>query len=272
MKIEPTLDVGEAPDSFRLTKGGISFLGKKRIRLLQKIGQLGSITKAAKAADMSYKTAWDAVQIMNRVSEEPLVIATTGGKEGGGTELTEKGRKLIEIFNTLEKEHAQFLKTLNNRIHRFDEFYQLIRRISMKVSARNQFLGVISKIRSGAVSTEVHVRINDSTTIVAMITDGSADELELRVGQEAYALIKANLVILTSPGENFKTSARNRLCGTIVRILKGQVNSEVDIEFAPGSTVTAMITRESARQMGLKLGERACAIFKASSVILGVRG
>lgn len=266
------LNVAQTQNSFWLTRGGVNFLGSRRIELLEKIGELGSISKAARAVKLSYKAAWDAIHEVNTISGGKLVTTATGGKEGGGARLTTRGRNLIRIYRMVESEHEKFLDHMRRNIRDFDTFYHMIRKISMKVSARNQFFGTITSLRKGAVNTELSMRLGDRTHLVAMITNESVEDLGLRKGVEAYALIKANLVIVTSGDREIKTSARNRLCGRIVRITAGQVNSSVEIEFSPGKTVTAMITRESVRKMGLKIGDRACAIFKASSVILGVAG
>ena len=65
-----------------------TFLGDTRIRLLEAIDQHGSISQAAKAVPISYKAAWDAVDAMNNLADQPLVVRSTGGKNGGGTQLT----------------------------------------------------------------------------------------------------------------------------------------------------------------------------------------
>jgi molybdate transport system regulatory protein len=60
------------------------------------------------------------------------------------------------------------------------------------------------------------------------------------------------------------------MCGTISRIIEGPVSTDVEVEIGGGNTVSAVITHESANKLGIKVGGHACAIFKASSVILGV--
>ena len=60
------------------------FLGGDRISLLEKIDEYGSITKAAKSVGISYKTAWDVVNMINNLAEKPLVNRSVGGKGGGG--------------------------------------------------------------------------------------------------------------------------------------------------------------------------------------------
>ncbi len=66
----------------------------------------------------------------------------------------------------------------------------------MKTSARNQFLGTVSAITKGAVNSEVVVKLDDKTEIVAVVTNESVAGLGLQVGKPAYALIKASSVIL----------------------------------------------------------------------------
>ena len=86
---------------------------------------------------------------------------------------------------------------------------------------------------------------------------------------EAYALVKAPWIIVATD-DSLKTSARNRLCGTVVRCQEGAINGEVVIELPGGKLVVATITNESIHELGLKEGKRACALIKASHVILAV--
>ena len=93
-----------------------SFLGDKRIRLLEAIAQHGSILQAAKAVPMAYKAAWDAVDDMNNVAPEPLVLRATGGRNGGGSELTAFGRRLIAFYRALEQESQAALARLGQHL------------------------------------------------------------------------------------------------------------------------------------------------------------
>ncbi|MGD2034665.1 MAG: LysR family transcriptional regulator [Bacteroidales bacterium] len=86
-----------------IEKEGKPFLGNGRIALLESIGQQGSINKAAKSLGMSYKRAWQLINAINSLSDEPIVIRTTGGFGGGGTKLTEKGKKVVVEFRRMDK-------------------------------------------------------------------------------------------------------------------------------------------------------------------------
>lgn len=253
-----------------------AFLGGTRIRLLEAIDQHGSISQAAKHVPLSYKAAWDAVDAMNNLSEQPLVTRVSGGRQGGGTVLTEHGRKVVAMFRAMESEYQL---TLDRVVGAWDEvdggsiraFQQLLRRMGMRTSARNQLACTVSRLKEGPVNFEVCLRLDGQHELVAVITRESAEQLGLRVGMEVVALVKASSVLLMADA-SLRTSARNQLWGVIDRLVEGAVNSEVTLDLGAGKSVTAVVTAESVRQMGLAEGDRACALFKSSSVILAVLG
>ena len=246
--------------------------GRRRwdhLELLERIDASGSISAAANTMGMSYKAAWQAVEAMNNQSEQPLVARQTGGRHGGGSTLTDYGRRVVGAYRRLEKEHARVRAQLARVMDDFDQYYQLIRRFDMQTSARNQYLGTVKSVKSGPINAEVILDIGGGDELAAIITHDSVDHLGLEPGMEAYALIKAPWVILTRD-ETLRTSARNRLCGTVVRCQHGAINGEVIIELAGGKTVAAIITNDSMDSMGLAEGVRCCALIKASHIILAV--
>ncbi|EZH74714.1 molybdenum transporter [Aquimarina atlantica] len=85
------------------------FLGEGRVKLLKAIAQTGSLSKAAGDLGMSYKKAWNLLDSMNKSTKEPLVITSTGGKGGGGANLTPYGEKVIETFDTINQKCWEFL-------------------------------------------------------------------------------------------------------------------------------------------------------------------
>jgi len=93
-----------------------TFLGYGRVVLLERIREFGSIAKAARAMEMSYKHAWDLVAAMNRQAKEPLVAKSSGGRGGGGTTLTAAGEQAIEAFWTLHRRLEEFLAEETKRL------------------------------------------------------------------------------------------------------------------------------------------------------------
>lgn len=140
----------------------------------------------------------------------------------------------------------------------------------MSVSARNVFKGKITAVVDGAVNAEVELTLPGGDKIVAIVTEGSVKSLGLSVGKEAVAYVKAPWVMLLAGAENVRFSARNQLAGKVSVLHKGAVNTEVGVQLAGGTTVFAVVTNEAVLELGLKEGADACALIKASHVILGV--
>ncbi|MDT8317368.1 MAG: LysR family transcriptional regulator [bacterium] len=93
--------------------GGETYLAPGRVTLLERIAEYGSITGAAKSMEMSYRHAWLLVDDMNGKAPKPLVVRASGGKGGGGTHLTDEGKRAIKTFNELQRKLGKFIKTLS---------------------------------------------------------------------------------------------------------------------------------------------------------------
>ena len=85
--------------------------GPGKADLLENIAAAGSISKAAKAMDMSYSRAWQLVDAMNQSFRKPLVESTAGGKKGGGAVLTTLGKDVLALFRKMEKQLAADAET-----------------------------------------------------------------------------------------------------------------------------------------------------------------
>ncbi len=249
-----------------------AFLGDTRIRLLEAIARHGSITRAAKSVPLSYKAAWDALYAMNNLADAPLVESSVGGRHGGGTQLTDYGRRLIALYRAMEQEYQVAVDRLARGLDRArtddpGEFQSLLKRMSMRTSARNQFVGTLAELHLGEVNAEVVLRLDDLTRVVAIVTCDSAAALGLKPGLEVHALVKASAVMLTTdPG--LRTSALNHLWGQVSRIHEGPEDAEVTLILPGGRTLTAVITPAGLGRLDLVPGRAACAMFQASSVIL----
>ena len=257
---------------FEIDAGLGTFIGDTRIRLLEAIEMQGSISQAAKSVPISYKAAWDAIDAMNNLAEQPLVTCSAGGRHGGGSQLTDYGRQIVSLYRALEAEYQSALERVvasmdANGASSLAQFQHLIRRMAMKTSARNQFAGRVVAIREGTVDFEVRIKLDPDNEIVAVITRESAENMEIEIGKELIAMVKSSSVLLLVD-PSVKTSARNQLWGEVTKLQEGPVNSEVTLMLPGGKTVCALVTHEGAANLGLSLGSVACAVFKASAVIL----
>ena len=199
-----------------------------------------------------------------------------------GTTLTPRAHRLIETFHAVEREHRKFIERASAAIEHFAGDWPLIGRIGMKTSARNQLYGTVSAVMRGSVNDEVSLGLPGGQTIVAVLTHESTETLGLVVGAPAFALVKASWVMLmaddAAAGRALRLSARNQLSGSVTRVTRGAVNTEVSLALdgATGvppdvnsTVISAIVTNESADTLELAEGKRATAVFKASSVILG---
>ena len=140
----------------------------------------------------------------------------------------------------------------------------------MKISARNQLKGTISTVSEGAVNGVVAIDLGDAT-IKADITMEAINDLGLKEGMTAYAIIKATNVMFAVGTERISSiSARNQLAGTVAEVKKGTVNGHVSLKLADGNAIKGSITNEAIDDLGLTEGAPALAIVKATDVIVGV--
>lgn len=253
-----------------ITAGRRSLGGHGRIGLLELIDAHGSISQAAKLMKMSYKAAWDAVDQMNNLAGEALVMRHAGGKGGGSTRLTERGRQFVKHFRLLELEHRRFVERLGALGSGLDSDLALLRRLTLKTSARNQLSGIVGAIKSGTIHDEIEIILSGGWTMVSVITRLSAEDLKLRTGDEVFALIKASDVMLMAPDRSVRLSTRNRIDGCIERLQKGGVNYEVSVTIAGGHSLTAVVTAASIERLSLMIDQPVTAFFNASDVIIGV--
>ena len=137
----------------------------------------------------------------------------------------------------------------------------------MLTSARNTLYGTIDSVLTGAVNSELILSLG-SEKLVATITNESVKNLEITIGSSAYALIKSSSIILAKTKPT-RISARNVLAAIVTDVIKGAVNAEIKMSIG-NTTLNAIITNESCEELMMKKGDEVYAIFKASSVIIGM--
>lgn len=247
-------------------------LSDKRIRLLEMIGELGSISQAAKAVPLSYKAAWDAIELLNSTATQPLVERTTGGRQGGGTQLTEYGRRMTVMYRALEREHQITLDRLLaslNELQQGDlkDFQQLMHRTAIKTSARNNFNGKVAGLREQGINYLVHLEVTPNLELAVLITKTSAENLGLVMGNDIFALFKAFSVELTKKPEP-TSDLINQLWGEVAEISLNREQTEVLVKLADDQLLVAVMAQQKAEALALKLGDKVCACIGADQIIL----
>jgi molybdate transport system regulatory protein len=91
---------------FRIDFTKNASVGPGKIQLLEAIRDSGSLSQAARNLGMSYRRAWLLVDSLKGSFQEPVTVASTGGKGGGGVQLTEFGEGLVKSYRELERDIA----------------------------------------------------------------------------------------------------------------------------------------------------------------------
>ena len=94
-------------------------MGPGKAELVERIAATGSISAAAKAMGMSYRRAWQLVEALNRAYKEPVVATATGGKRGGGAQVTPFGRRVVTAFRVMEHKASRAIEGDLRRFRRY---------------------------------------------------------------------------------------------------------------------------------------------------------
>jgi len=92
-------------------------IGEGRVRLLKAIEETGSLSKAARSIQISYKKAWTMLDAVNKSAKNPVTESSTGGKGGGGAVLTTYGKELIKAFEAINKNCWEHLDSQIEKIN-----------------------------------------------------------------------------------------------------------------------------------------------------------
>ena len=255
---------------FWLEKDNKSFLGAGRIELLKRIESTGSMNAAAKEMKMSYKAAWERLNSMNELAQEPLLKRQTGGKGGGGTKLTPYAYEIIESYERLEALHREFIERFSEASDSPEHLAKILNRLFLTTSARNQLLCEIQKISSDNVNAQIELQLSEHHKLFSIITAKSMNSLALSVGERAYAIVKSSDVKV------YKERPQNSKDVNIIeaRVLNLQSNeTQVELTLSLGSVanereLVSMESLENAK--GITLGSLVYAVVEPSNIIIGI--
>ena len=88
--------------TLRVLAGDFPAMGPGKARLITLIDSTGSISAAAREMGMSYRRAWQLVEAINASFNQPVVTTAVGGKRGGGTAVTDFGKRMVEAYYQME--------------------------------------------------------------------------------------------------------------------------------------------------------------------------
>lgn len=160
-------------------------IGEGSAALLKAIDEVGSITKAAKKLNISYKYAWDQIAEAEKAVGKPILKTTVGGKTGGGSVLTDEAKALLREY-TRKKRYVE-------GIFNFPEGWE---EVGLKISARNRFKGTVRHVEKEAVTASVKIEVKSPVTITAVITKEAVEELDIKPGDTVEAVVKATEVMV----------------------------------------------------------------------------
>lgn len=252
---------------FWLTKEGQSFLGAGRIELLERIDKTGSINAAAKEMKMSYKAAWERINGMNALADQPLIERLTGGKGGGGTKLTPYARELIATFHRFNELHRQFMDRFSEAGDDPQRLARILSRTFLTTSARNQLPATLLSIEERGLNGILTLSLNGSHKIRSVITLKSIKNMGLSIGCDLYAIIKSSDVsIVTAPPKS--DEPMNALKGMISRIESQDETDEIAFALDLFTELIALMNPKDTKK--LSEGMNAYALISPKHIIIGL--
>lgn len=150
------------------------------------------------------------------------------------------------------------------------ERYHVERESRRKTSARNTFFGKIDTIVSGDIQTIVEIVSIGGNRVCSVITNDSQARLGLRSGSLVVAEVKAPWVTITKGDQEPVSTAENRFCGTVCRVVRGKVSTEIVVRIADGTELCSIVTEKSRRMLGIKENDIVWAAFNAYAVVIHV--
>lgn len=234
----------------------------KRIELLRRVGECGSISQAARSAGVSYKAAWQAIHTLTNLAGEPLVDSSVGGAGGGGARLTAAGARLLRAAEQMDAARHDVLARIN------DPAAQAL--AAPRTSMRNHLPCTVARLDSagpGDPLVRVVLALPEGGEMTSLITRESAQLLGLVPGFDLLALCKATAVRIGPWGDDASPADANRLPGRVLRAARGTRHDELTLTLAGGLQLVGF----AAHPNRLRAGSRAQAQVEPSAVVLALR-
>ncbi len=241
----------------------------KRLEILRRVGECGSISEAARAAGVSYKAAWQAVDTLSNLAGTPLVERAVGGRGGGGAMLTPAGHELLQAATRLQQARQAVLE----QIARSPSASAAAAAgpgpaaLGLRTSMRNALPCRVTALRAQGGAVTVMLTAAGGDRLAARLTRESVQLLDLVPGREVLALFKAAAVDMLPAGA--EAGGRNAIAGEVVRASRVR-NGEVALRSAGGHSVVGFAASGPEGGPGLRVGARAVAVFDAAAVVIAL--
>lgn len=254
------------PPTLQLADALGNELADKRLDILRRIGEQGSISEAARGAGVSYKAAWQAIDTLSNLAGTALLERTVGGSGGGGALLTAAGKQLLQAAELLNSARAQVLAQLAQTQGDMPSVSPRFGALSLRTSMRNQLPCTVKALKKEGQAIQVELCLADDTPLFSRITKESAELLGLYPNQKVLALCKATAVRVSQEGA--PSEGGNFLFGRAKRVSRAVAGGEVSLELGSGMQLVGFAGPES----GLRIGSRAMAHVDASAVVIALAG
>lgn len=237
-------------------------LTDKRVDILRRIGEVGSISEAARGAAVSYKAAWQAIETLSNLAGQDLVEKVVGGSGGGGAQLTDAGRRLLRTADELAKARLAIFARVSEELD--GVAVSGLVGLGLRTSIRNQIPCTVRRQeRSGTIVT-VELALADGSPLRSRITLESAELLGLQSGMGVLALCKATAVTITKSGR--LPPGGNCLQGVVKRAPKTDGDREVALKLGSGMQLVGFADAAA----GFHVGQAACAHVDESAIAIAL--
>jgi molybdate transport system regulatory protein len=165
---------------------GKPLLGKGGAQILEQIDREKSISRTAEKLHMSYRYVWSYLKQIEKNLGETVIETFKGGKSGGGgARLTLLGKSLLEEYRCVEGYLDEVLSGV--------EYWEVI---GLKISARNRLKGKVLAVEKEGLTAIIKIKVAVPAAITALITREAAEDLNIKVGDDVEAVIKATEVMV----------------------------------------------------------------------------
>lgn len=244
-----------------LNKEKEQFFNAKRVELLENITIYGSISKAAKASKVTYKTAWEWIEKMNSLSPKALVQRISGGKGGGGTLVTAYAKELMRMYEEVQALHEKHLLTLQGAFSQLEENIQSERFSFSRLNAQ------VKEISSDEKRATLLLELMCGAEVSAQAPLTFVEVNALTAGSPIVLLIESEAVSVSRslPKE---LSSRNKLKTTVAEISMDGEDVLLTLSLCGEQFLTSRITINSYKELRIRKGDELMAMFKAYSPTL----